>query len=148
MLYLDWLYVYYPLFQPIDSIQQYMIWWHKWRLFLLENCKGIVKEDGLFFRGCFKVSSTLTSCSNFDINLKHDKSTPNKRKYKIADNTQHTYIEIHTVTQNTGISDFYFHFHSQILVTPHWNLNMCCTNAFATKCSHQLEPTKMSLCFN
>ena len=52
----------------------------------------------------------------------------------------HAYIEIHRETQNTEISDFYFYFHSQILVTPWswWNLNVCCINAFATKCSNSI----------
>ena len=35
---------------------------------------------------CFEVSSTFKGCSNLDVNVKPDKSTPNKHRHEIADN--------------------------------------------------------------
>ena len=43
-------------------------------------------------------------------------------KCEIADNQQHTHAEMRTVMQCTEISNFYFHFPGQMLVTPWWNV--------------------------
>ena len=56
------------------------------------------------------------------------------KQHRINTNMKSLTISTHSYTKYRNFR-FRFPFYLQILVTLWWNLNMCCTNTFATKCS-------------
>ena len=71
---------------PPHHLTKFMLFSEKASEMLLKKQQITVMFLPCSLVSCFEVYSTKRNCFNLAVNLKHDKSTPNKHKHEIADN--------------------------------------------------------------